>query len=247
MNFEWLSPLLELLKSNIKTLKRAPIVFIIILALSFIGAIVFIRYFYQESIENLRQNHQTLVNTSKQETDSLKGQIASQKEMFENKIQYQNDRIANLQTQIVEYRAIAERIASSAAQIKEIADPEIKERTINFVRRLREFISGYDKIDRKIHEIDWSQMVAADSETDRRQKWQEMTNSMSEISAERMNKYNEQFKIDAIVLRDELKSRIPKEKWPENRAMMFEFPVNPIGLNLVADSLELMAKRIKNE
>ena len=68
-----------------------------------------------------------------------------------------------------------------------------------------------------------------------------------------MFRYESEAKSDAILLRDEIFSRLPKEIQPPGedparfRSSMYEHPTNPIGLDTVADDLERLAKLLDTQ
>ncbi len=64
------------------------------------------------------------------------------------------------------------------------------------------------------------------------------------ISAEFHNEYERRFKVDAIMLKDELKSRGVQDTYEDQEYLRFVFerPTNIHGYKEVADSLEKMEK-----
>lgn len=65
---------------------------------------------------------------------------------------------------------------------------------------------------------------------------------MSLRSFRQSPEYDKRFKVETIVLRDELLTRLPNESKNEQGYARYEHPVNPIGMGMVADDLERLAK-----
>lgn len=83
----------------------------------------------------------------------------------------------------------------------------------------------------------------AKTEEERNRLWQENTNESMRHSLARNSEYDRRFKGDSIVLRDELAARLHIS--PDKRtASLYEHPTNPIGMEMVAADLEVMAKRL---
>jgi hypothetical protein len=55
------------------------------------------------------------------------------------------------------------------------------------------------------------------------------------------SEYDAKFKVTAIVLRDELLTRVKRPQPDGPEAHMYEHPTNPIGMGIVADDLERLA------
>jgi len=57
-----------------------------------------------------------------------------------------------------------------------------------------------------------------------------------------MRKYKELYWSDAILLADEVLRRLPKQKRQANILGIYQHPTNVLGVQTVADHLELIAK-----
>ncbi len=89
-----------------------------------------------------------------------------------------------------------------------------------------------------------AQRKKAESEEEKQRIWDSHSNQLISESYEICGEYDRRFKVDALLLRDELLSRLPKEA--KKRAYsLYEHPINPICRGMVADDLERMAKSLE--
>jgi len=87
------------------------------------------------------------------------------------------------------------------------------------------------------------QMRQANTDQERQIIWDAETHDS--LTSPSLNfEYSEKFKADAILLRNELLSRLPKDYKTEKNHSDYDHPTNPIGLNIVIDDLEKMAKSL---
>src|SRR5262249_40352412 len=62
--------------------------------------------------------------------------------------------------------------------------------------------------------------------------------------ASAMRSYKENYWADAILLRNELYRRLPKQQNQKDLAPIYQHPTNVLGIQLIADHLELIAKAL---
>lgn len=133
-------------------------------------------------------------------------------------------------------------------KIQQVVDSDavaLKERTLNLVKNLRDFIERYKREDDRVNVMERSVMTSAKSEEERKEAWDKYTTETMRLSNERNAEYDRRFRIDAIMLKDELRSRLPDYTPAEpHHDMMYEHPTNYFGFNDVASDLERMAKML---
>ncbi|PTT02218.1 hypothetical protein DBR24_07335 [Pseudomonas sp. HMWF006] len=122
---------------------------------------------------------------------------------------------------------------------------QLREKTLQFVERLRSFVERYKHRDQALHASDWEPMAEAESEEEKKRLWQRYTNASMQLSIDRNAEYERHFKVDSLMLKDELLSRLKDYKSPENMRFDYEHPINDFGFNGVANDLEKMAKLLK--
>ena len=119
----------------------------------------------------------------------------------------------------------------------------LRDKTLEVVKNLREFIERHKKEDDRVSNIERSAMREARTEEERSKAWEKNTNEIMRLSNERNAEFDRRFKVDAMLLRDELRTRLPEyEPIERHHDMMYEHPTNYFGFNDVASDLERMAK-----
>lgn len=133
-------------------------------------------------------------------------------------------------------------------KIQQVVDSDeiaLKDRTLEVVKNLREYIERHKREDNRVSEIERSAMHTAQTEEERKIAWNKNTSESMRLSSERNAEYDRRFRVDAIMLRDELRSRLPDyEPSESHHDMMYEHPTNYFGFNDVASDLEIMAKML---
>lgn len=119
----------------------------------------------------------------------------------------------------------------------------LKDKTLEVVKNLRDFIERHKREDDRVSNLERSAMRDANTEEDKNKAWERNTSEIMRLSNDRNAEYDRRFKVDAMLLRDELRSRLPNyEPSERHHDMMYEHPTNYFGFNDVASDLERMAK-----
>lgn len=144
------------------------------------------------------------------------------------------------------YKDRALKYNDKVQQVVDSDEVALKDKTLEVVKNLREFIERYKREDdRNMIERRTS---SSRSEEQRQADWDAQTNNMMRLSSERNAEYDRRFRVDVMMLRDELRSRLPDYKPQESHHdMMYEHPTNYFGFNDVASDLERMAKMLTSQ
>ena len=122
---------------------------------------------------------------------------------------------------------------------------ELKQKATDLVVQLRSFIRAAEK---ERTELDLACMQERSSaNTEERQSLirQRCNNDAIKLSENHVAIYNERFKAEAIFLRGESLFRLPKEYRSKIAPpVLFEFPRNLIGMEMIATSIELLGKSL---
>ena len=122
---------------------------------------------------------------------------------------------------------------------------ELKQKATDLVVQLRSFIKAAQK---ERTELDLACMQERSSATtEERQSLirQRCNNDAMKLSENHVTIYNERFKAEAIFLRGESLFRLPKEYRSKIAPpVLFEFPQNLIGMEMIATSIELLGKSL---
>jgi hypothetical protein len=210
-----LKDLLLYLEKEWTTLKSAPLVFLIALLLVFLVAYLAAKWRYDGLVENLRE-----------------------------RLELSKDRIQNKDDQLNEYRQRLHIIPSDTTSFSRMTNSELKSKALQVVLNIRSFLADIQKSDGQLVDQQMSGMRKAQSEEEKNRVWQAYTSRSIQQTLERNSHYDGHFKVDSILLRDELLSRLPKTARDERAYRMYEHPTNPIGMGEVADDLERLAKSL---
>ncbi|MCE8034572.1 hypothetical protein EKK97_13805 [Billgrantia tianxiuensis] len=122
----------------------------------------------------------------------------------------------------------------------------LRERALELVKSIREFSERHKREDQHNSQAQQAAMRKAKTEEEKNATWDYFTNEMMRLGSERNAEYERRFRIDAILLRDEYRSRMPDyEPLDQHIDMLYEHPTNYFGYSAVADDLERMAKTLK--
>ena len=161
-------------------------------------------------------------------------------EVMEQRMQAKDD-------QLDEYRERLKMIPpdQTGSVYSKMTHNELKKSALDLVNQIREFLSKDQKRSLVLSLSQQAQMMKAKSEEERREIWSKFTNKLLSESSETRTEYDRRFKVEGILLRDELLSRLPGTVKNERADSLYEHPTNPIGMGMVADDLERMAKSLE--
>jgi hypothetical protein len=121
---------------------------------------------------------------------------------------------------------------------------ELKERTLRLAKNIKELVHSYNKKDRELmtdYDKRNSPEIRIDERKMMRQQWLKESDGIHDSF---VRQYKEKYWADAILLRDELYRRLPKRMHQPGLAAIYQHPTNVLGVGLIADHLELIAKAL---
>jgi hypothetical protein len=124
------------------------------------------------------------------------------------------------------------------------SNKELKQKTLRLVKNIRELVYSYNKKDRELMaEYDKKNKpeIRIDERQAMRQQWLKESDAVHDSA---MRSYKEKYWADAILLRNELYRRLPKKLNQKNLAPIYQNPTNVLGVQVIADHLELIAKSL---
>lgn len=209
--------LIEYISKEWSVVSQAPFTFLILAAITFGLAYLAAKWRFTAIIDHVKASNETL-----KERLHLKSE---QSESYKDRALKYDDKVH----QVVDSDEVA-----------------LKEKTLEVVKNLREFIERHKREDdRNMME---RRSSSSPSEEQRQADWEAQTNNMMRLSSERNAEYDRRFRVDVMMLRDELRSRLPDYKPQEDHLdMMYEHPTNYFGFNDVASDLERMAKMLTSQ
>lgn len=183
-----------------------------------------------EANNSIVQNKNATIETLNATLERAKGTIAN----LEERVSGKDEQLIAKDKQLNEYRSRALVIKATQTTYSTLANKDLKQKTLRLVGTIRDLLATYWEKE--------SKMTARDEAS-----WRSYTEESSRLATDLMNTYNRQCKVEAILLRDELLSRLPQSKVKRDsaREFLYEYPTNPLGLEPVADDLEKLAKSLQ--
>ena|SRR5215831_1105224 len=124
------------------------------------------------------------------------------------------------------------------------SNKELKEKTFSLVKSIRALVDSYNQKDRALMaEYDKKNRpeIRTDERKTIREQWLKDSDALHDSS---MRTYRDNYWSDAILLRNEIYRRLPKKLDQKDLAPIYQNPTNVLGIQLIADNLELIAKSL---
>ncbi|WP_433583539.1 hypothetical protein [Paenibacillus amylolyticus] len=160
---------------------------------------------------------------------------------LKERIEGYKDRINSKDEQLNEYRQRLNLVPINQTSYSRLTNIDLKNQALQVVSKIRDFLKVRQSNKLMFTRMNYNNTM---SEEEREQAWHSETQAMIQDSLETNANYDSLFKVDTILLRDELLSRIPKNIKNEIKYSIYEHPTNPLGMGEVADDLEQLAKSL---
>jgi len=160
-------------------------------------------------------------------------------------IELLRERIVAKDEQLDGYREKLHLVPAHGSEFSRLSHAELQKEALRFVSGLREWLAARRNQDSERQHQQWLVMKNAKDEVQRKQLWDAQTTDSVRSSMTFNNEYDAKFKVKAMVLRDELLTRVQHPEPSHHAHHMYEHPTNPIGMGMVADDLERMARLLK--
>jgi hypothetical protein len=124
------------------------------------------------------------------------------------------------------------------------SNKELKQKALRLVKNIRELVDSYNKKYRELMaEYDKKNKpeIRIDERKAVREQWLRASDDVHDSS---MRSYKENYWADAILLRNELYRRLPKKLNQTDLSPIYQYPTNVLGVQVIADHLELIAKSL---
>jgi hypothetical protein len=158
-------------------------------------------------------------------------------------------KLYNAEDDVVESVKYSEKGARISSGRYSTSNNELYVRAMSIVKELRNIISLEREESERLSSLRMSEMRNA-PEVDKAVIWDKFNNLEREPTRRLMSQYDNNFKIDASILRDEIIKRLPEAlilKNDQHSISMYDHPTNPLGLIEVVDNLEYHAKLLPKE
>lgn len=160
-------------------------------------------------------------------------------------IELLRERIVAKDEQLDGYREKLHLVPAHGSEFSRLSHAELQKVALSFVSGLREWLGERNSQDSQRHHQQWLSMTNATDEVQRKQLWDAQTTDSLRSSTKLSNEYDAKYKVKAMVLRDELLTRVQHPEPTNHRHHNYEHPTNPIGMGMVADDLERLARLLK--
>lgn len=160
-------------------------------------------------------------------------------------IELLRERLLAKDQQLDEYRERLHLAPAHGSEFAKQSHTELQVEALKFVSGLREWLATRGAQDSQRQHQQWVTMNRATDEAQRKQLWDAHASDLLSSSTARNHEYDAKFKVKAIVLRDELLTRVQHPDPKSHTLQMYEHPTNPIGMGMVADDLERMARLLR--
>ena len=124
------------------------------------------------------------------------------------------------------------------------SNKELKQKALRVVKSIRELVDSYNTKDRELRAAYDKQDkpgISMEARKATRDQWLKESDAVHDAS---IRAYKENYWADAILLRNELYRRLPKQPNEQNVAPIYQNPTNVLGIQVIADHLELIAKSL---
>jgi uncharacterized NAD(P)/FAD-binding protein YdhS len=124
------------------------------------------------------------------------------------------------------------------------SNKELKQKALQLVKNIRDLVDSYNKKDRELMaEYDKKNKpeIRIDDRKAMREQWLKDSDTVHDSA---MRTYRDNYWSDAILLRNELYRRLPKSLHQTNLSPIYQRPTNVLGIQVIADHLELIAKSL---
>ncbi len=219
-----LNQFLEFIKNEWSTVTGAPLSFISLVLISFALAYAACRWRYTGVIE-----------TQREKLSLEKDRLSAEK-----------DRIQAKDSQLDDYRERLHLVPAQGSEYSKLTHAGLKEKALSFVGDIRTWFSETEANTRRVADAQWSAMAQAKTEEEKQRLWHAHTSTQTQGLFGMMAEFEKRFKVDAILLRDEMNSRLPQEMKQETESSRsrYEHPVNTFCIREISDDLERKAKSL---
>jgi len=134
--------------------------------------------------------------------------------------------------------------AAERSVYSQISNKELKQRTLGLVKNIRDIVESYNQKDRELM-TDYDKKdqpeYRSDERKNMRQQWIRQSDAVHDAT---MRRYKENYWADAILLLDELYRRVPQRMRQKGMLPIYQHPTNVLGMETIANHLELLAKAL---
>jgi hypothetical protein len=170
----------------------------------------------------------------------LEGEVRTLRE----KISLQDMRFQAKDEEAGKYRSRVEQLDKASANLSKATDSELRVLALELVKRIRDFANEYDDGQVPVSNRSIARMSAAKTDEERMAAWDKMIAEGQLVRKTRAQQYNRRFKVDVLLMRDELRSRIVLPDGVLRPDSFYELGGNATWVELLAVDLESLANKL---
>jgi hypothetical protein len=124
------------------------------------------------------------------------------------------------------------------------SNKELKQKALGLVKKIRDLVDSYNKKDRALmaeYDKNNKPEIRIDERKAMREQWLKESDAVHDSS---IRYYRDNYWSDAILLRDEIYRRLPRRLHQTNLSPIYQHPTNVLGIQVIADNLELISKSL---
>lgn len=169
----------------------------------------------------------------------------SRHESSKERIDLLQERLKSKDGQLDEYRERLGLLPSAGNKYSKLTHQQLQEHTLKLVQDIRSWLAQSESETREAADRQWQALRSAQTEEQRHQLWQAHSSTLTNGIFSLIRDFEQKFKIEAILMRDELLTRLPATERSAPTQLAYEMPVNTFCIREVADDLERKAKILR--
>lgn len=133
--------------------------------------------------------------------------------------------------------------AAERSVYSQTSNKDLKQRTLTLVKNIRTLVTSYQQKDRELM-ADYDKKVTEYRVNERKAMREQWIRQTDEAHDATMRRYRDSYWSDALLLLDELYRRVPQRMRQKNILPIYQHPTNVLGVETIANHLELLAKAL---
>ena len=125
-----------------------------------------------------------------------------------------------------------------------LANDELREESLDFISQIRKFILKWGVVENQMALSLMDEMPAKTSEEEKQRIWQHYVSTSNSVLETRILDYEKEFRTKAILLRNELLSRLPDLRRNKSADSFYQKTDNPVDIRKVMDNLTLLTESL---
>lgn len=154
------------------------------------------------------------------------------------------ERIARKDEWIEEYRQRLHLVDTDKTSYSKLTNKELKTKAVNLIYQMREYLSKKTIEENKYKAIMCEAFWKSKSNEQKDKIVAASFEPIIQLKSSNMLEYAEKFQTKAILIRDELLSRLPKNQKDNTYYKLYPYVSNPSLLKMVIDDLERLSKSL---